>query len=239
MMLTKMGWVNFALVTVCAITGCADEHSATTEAAEIGTVALPLTTYGPSGVRYQLRNATFEIIPQSYYYGVGGAWSTSTTAAAGTHVIGTGGFGASSSTAPSAIVVSSDSDPEAPSIDVELEEGSYQIYLRPGWYLDRIEDGVSNTIEAQLLSGEWQWAYVSPRLTNWVTYQFGVGPRSIWFNGELNIDMQVFEDPDDYYGPSYGGFGGMGGFAGLPTPVAGTAARPGAPPFGRGGTSGI
>ena len=46
--------------------------------------------------------------------------------------------------------------------------------------------------------------------------EFGLGERSIWMNGELNIDLQVYEDPDDLNGgyggsPGDGGYGGYGG----------------------------
>lgn len=38
--------------------------------------------------------------------------------------------------------------------------------------------------------------------------------REVWFNGNLNIDINVYEDPDDYYGGS-GGYGwGSGGAPG-------------------------
>src|SRR4051794_9482943 len=34
-----------------------------------GTLQLPLLTEGPSGTSYRLRNATFEVVSYSYYYG--------------------------------------------------------------------------------------------------------------------------------------------------------------------------
>src|ERR1017187_9414145 len=48
---------------------------------KLGQLALPLVTNGPSGTRYQLRNAIFDITPYNYYYGtsVGGASSVSGT----------------------------------------------------------------------------------------------------------------------------------------------------------------
>jgi hypothetical protein len=218
-MLKSLGWLQCALVAGWVLTGCADDGTAKRENAEIGTIALPLTTYGSSGVQYQLRNASFQITPQYYYYGVGGSTFAAPTASAGTAVMAVGGMGVGSSTGPGPIVVSSETDPEAPSIEVDLENGSYQIYLLPGWTLERIENGVATAVEAQLLSGERQWAYVSPRSTSWVSYQFGVGDRGIWFNGKLNVEVQVYENPDEYYGPSYGGFGGMTAVGGA-APVA-------------------
>lgn len=216
----SLGWLRCAMVAGWVLTGCANDGAAQREGAEVGTIALPLTTYGSSGVQYQLRNASFQITPQSYYYGgIGGSSWTTTTASAGTAVIAAGGMGVGGSTGPGPIVVSSETDPEAPSIEVDLEQGSYQIYLLPGWSLERIDNGVATAIEAQLLSGEWQWAYVSPRSTSWVSYKFGVGDRAIWLNGKLNVEVQVYENPDEYYGPSYGGFGGMSAVGGA-APVA-------------------
>jgi hypothetical protein len=46
-----------------------------------------------------------------------------------------------------------------------------------------------------------------------VTYQFGIGDRAIWFNGELNIDIQVYEDPSEL-NPGYGGASGLAGAGG-------------------------
>ncbi len=191
------GLVKCALVAGWILTGCSGQTSAEGDALETGTVALPLSSYGPSGTRYQLRNANFEITSQNYYYDYGIGGQGSMTPPPGV---------------PS-IFASSDSDPEAPSIEVELEQGSYQIHLQPGWWLERVENGVSTPIDAQLLSGEYQWAYVSPHATSWVSYQFGVGGRALWFNGKLNVDVQVYEDPSQYYGPSVGGSYAVGGSA--------------------------
>lgn len=73
---------------------------------------------------------------------------------------------------------------------------------------------LATTVESTLLSDSTQWTYVNARSSSWVEYQFGIGGREIWLNGNLNVDLQVYEDPDDYYGgvAGTGGFAGSGGF---------------------------
>jgi hypothetical protein len=167
-----------------AMVACGADRPAD-EKAEVGSLSLPLATHGPSGQKYRLRDATFEIRnPYSY---------------------GSAGEGGASS---QQITVSSEDDPTADTINVSLEEGYYIITLQPGWQLRKVGNGGGGTdVEATLLSGESQWVYISPHSTSWAEFQFGLGDRELWLNGDLNIEIQVHEDPDDYYG-GYGGFGG-------------------------------
>lgn len=51
-----------------------------------------------------------------------------------------------------------------------------------------------------MLSGESQWLYISPHSTSSAEFQFGPGERELWLNGDLNLEIQVHEDPDAYYG---------------------------------------
>lgn len=184
------------LLASWGLTGCAGSTSTETDEVGVGTVALPLTSYGASGTKYQLRHANFDITPDSYYYGYGyGSGGASTGGAPGQ--------------VPAPITVSSESNPEAASIDVDLEQGSYMIRLQPGWSLERVENGNATSVNAQLLSGESQWVYVSPHSTSWVGYKFGIGDRSVWFNGKLNVEVQVYENPNQYYGST----GGTGGYS--------------------------
>lgn len=164
--------------------GCSSEPI---EKGELGTLSVPLSTHGPSGAEYRLRDATFQISSNYYYYDESGE----------------GGAGAYGTT----YTVSSEDDPSASSINVSVERGQYNVRLLPGWRMEKIENGEATDVEATLLSGATQWVYVSPHSSSWVSYQFGIGERSLWFNGDLNIDVQVFEDPEQYYGGS-GGHGG-------------------------------
>jgi hypothetical protein len=170
------------------VTACTSNHGGATDD-ELGTIGLPLGAYASSGTRYRLRNATF-VIQNSDNYGYGGEGGT-----------------------PDVIVVSSEDDPDADSINLSVERGSYSITLQSGWHMEQeAEDGSFNEVEALLLSNSTQWVYVSPRSTAWTRFNFGIGDREVWFNGNLNIDITVYEDPDDYYG----GSGGFGATAGAP-----------------------
>jgi hypothetical protein len=155
---------------------------------EQGTLRVPLSTQGPSGTTYRLRDATFEIRPEYYYYSNAG---------------GEGGSASEVNT------VSSETDPEASAISVSLERGYYYVQLRPGWRMEKVEDGVATDVEATLLSSSTQWVYVASHSTSWLEYQFGIGDRALWFNGNLNLQIQVYEKPSDLYGG--GGEGGVGG----------------------------
>jgi len=146
-------------------------------------------------MRYRLRDASFEINLE-YWNNYGGESSG-------------GSHGQTS--------VSSEDDPDASSISVSLERGYYTISLGSGWSMEQVDsNGVATTVEATLLSDPTTWTYVDPQSTTWVEYQFGTGDRTVWLNGDLNIGMRVYEDPDEYYGNiGYGGaapgFGGQSG----------------------------
>jgi hypothetical protein len=112
---------------------------------------------------------------------------------------------------------------------VSLEQGYYEIYLQPGWYMEKVEGDSSEVVEAQLLSSEWQSVYVYPHSSSWAEYHFGIGTREVWLNGELTIGVQVHEDPAEYYGGGCGGYGTGGSY---PMGYGGTGCYPGS-----GGTS--
>ncbi|RYZ09696.1 MAG: hypothetical protein EOO73_02085 [Myxococcales bacterium] len=190
-----------AVAAVGVLPGCSG-GGGDRPAEEQGTLSLPLSTQGPSGATYRLRDATFDIRFQADYWG------------------GVGGEGGS----PPDLSVSSESDPDASSIRVSVERGYYNVTLRPGWRLEKVEDGATTDVEATLLSSSDQWIYVYAHSTTWVEYQFGLGDRSLWFNGTLNLQIQVYEKPSDIYGssgePSVGGAPGsepvFGGASGTP-----------------------
>jgi len=116
--------------------------------------------------------------------------------------VGSAGLGGN----PGTVIVSSETDPDATNISVSLEEGYYYVNLTPGWHLEKVTPAGAEPVEATLLSGEYQWVYISRQSSSWAQFSFGIGSREIWLNGQLNIGFDVQETP--------GGAGGAGGFAG-------------------------
>lgn len=168
---------------------------------KMGHLALPLVTQGASGVSYHLRDATFAIHHYTgYYYDIGIAGAAS------------GGTGAGGG--DSVVTVSSETDPSAQTISVSLEEGDYYVELLPGWHFEKDSANGPETVEATLLSGQTQWVWVSRQSTSFAEFQFGLGGRELWLNGQLNIGIVLHEDPNQVIGE--GGYGGTGsgGYAG-------------------------
>jgi hypothetical protein len=203
---------TLALLGAAAMTlvGCGSNAKGGGEDA-VGQLALPLVTTGASGT-YRLRDATFAIHPECYIYGSAG------TGAGGFAGSGMGGCGET-------IVLSSEDDPNAQSLSVSLEEGSYYVELLDGWRLEKEGPMGAADVEATLISGATQYVWVWRQGTSFAEYRFGLGGRELWLNGQLNIGVTVCEDPNE---PCYGGTGGgsgTGGSAGTggSSPMAGTA----------------
>jgi hypothetical protein len=187
----KLGLTLAVGLTLAAVSvaGCSGEGDVSER--EVGTLALPLSTQGPSGAEYRLRDATFQITNQYWYYGYDSDSSAGQGGAAG-----------------QSLTVSSEEDPTARSISVDVERGYYYVRLLPGWRLEKVEGDEASDVEATLLSESTQWVYVSPRSTSFVEFGFGLGDRQLWFNGKLNVDLRVWETPEQYYGASGAGAGG-------------------------------
>lgn len=157
--------------------GCNSDSapSGTETVSEVGTVGLPLSAVSPSGVEYRLRNANFNLMGYPDQCDENGCEYYEQT-------------------------ISSEDYLDQPAITLDLLRGQYDIYLSDGWQLEKIVDGVGEVVEAQLLNSAYQWIWVQPYQTTWVTYQFGIGDEELWFTGQVQIQMEVYEDPEDYYG---------------------------------------
>ncbi len=194
---------KFAIVSAIAVAaagtmGCGSKTDSPREGtAPTGSLGLPLQTQGASGTAYRLRNAEFVIDQDCWDYGWGGAGND----------------------CPDAIVVNGEDHLDEESIQLSVEEGYYNVRLSSGWEMEERANGNGNgaIVEATLLSSSSRWIYVSRNSTRWVDFEFGIGERSIWMNGRLNIEMTVYEDPSDLYGyagaPGTGGTWGQGGSA--------------------------
>jgi len=183
-----------------ALVGCSGTGKPAGSSEEkVGNLALPLVTQGASGITYRLRDATFVVQPLSYY-GYGG----------GPAMAGSGGTGSS----PGSVTVSSETDPNAPTISLSLEEGQYYVQLLPGWHFEKDGPTGAEPVQATLLSGETQWVWISRHSTSFAEFEFGLGDRTLWLNGELNIGVVLHEDPSEIAGTGGTYVGGSGGFTG-------------------------
>jgi hypothetical protein len=183
----------------------------------MGKLVLPLVAKAESGIQYKLRDAVFDVVRNPYYwpcdmYGnCGGLIMNSSTGTKAVMVSGVGGTietivgsagkGGTTQETPAPIVIDSEDDPDAVSMEVELEEGYYNITLRDGWRIEKVVDGKAQTVEATALNGTSQWINITRHRTSLVAFEFGIGERSIWFDGKLHVNVNVYEDPDTYYGP--------------------------------------
>src|SRR6478735_8219394 len=133
------GLLLAAGVSAVALVGCSGSGGSDGQVKEMGEIALPLSTPAGGGVTYQLRHATFVIQNQYQYnpgYGEAGAGGTANNGA---------------------IIVSSETNPDAANISVSLEEGYYNVTLQPGWTMEEVySDGNRHKILTTLLSGESQ-----------------------------------------------------------------------------------
>lgn len=150
---------------------------------EVGSLSLALIGADDQGTQYRLRNATFQISNYDYYpypypyVGVGGA--------------GTSDGGIAN---PSVRTVSSETNPDDPTITVPLTPGTYQVtLLNDDWYLEKLTaTGAEVVPQSVLLSDRYQYAYISDRSVYDVTYTFGAGGTLIDFRrGDLHIGIQV------------------------------------------------
>jgi hypothetical protein len=173
--------------SVAGLIGCSGSGGQEGESNALGQMSLPLTTQGASGLTYRLRNATFVVQSQYYNYEAFAA--------------GAGG----TSGGPGTIVVSSETDPNASSISLSLEEGYYEVQLLPGWQMEKLTSSGAQPVEATLLSGSTQWVYVYRQSSSWAQFSFGIGGREVWLNGKLSIVIDVREET------GVAGAGGAGG----------------------------
>ncbi len=210
--MTRRSIVLGSAVVLAWMIGCSGSSPNDEGQPEPAKLGLPLQTQAASGASYTLRQADFQIWGYRYACGDQCEYEYSN-------------------------VVSSEDYLDESSIVLDLIAGDYEIYLRDGWRLERTnEDGEVEVVDAVLLSSNTQWVYLSPHSTSWVSFQFGVGDIEVWLNGQLNIDIDVYEDPDEYYYPGVGGgwvTGGAGGIGGSPIHAGGMVSG-----IGGGGASG-
>lgn len=172
--------LGFAWVAAGCNAGSSDGEEATSQT---GTVEFRLEATSSAGNQYRLRDATFDIwgYPQDCY----NEWREDCE--------------------PTSETLSSEDYLDEDAIEVDLLEGYYDVNLERGWRLEKVnEDGSAEAVEAVLLNTSYQSAWVSRHSTTWVTYQFGIGDETLWLTGQLELGVEVYEDPDSYYNPVWG-----------------------------------
>jgi hypothetical protein len=141
------------------------------ETPELGGLSLALTSVDSQGRPYCLRNATFTI-SQDYWYYDGGV--------------------------PETTVLSTEDDPNANQLTVRLVPGQYRVTLGGDWYIERLSAGGAERVQqVVLLDDPSQFTYVSQNWNSELHYQFGVDGTLIDFrHGDLTIDIGI-ELPGD------------------------------------------
>lgn len=88
--------------------------------------------------------------------------------------------------------VDTESDPDADSIDLDLEAGNYTITLGGSWYLERLrDDGSYESIDATLLSSATLPFAITAHETTNVRYRFKVLGDVVDLGGALSISIDV------------------------------------------------
>ncbi|HEX5658334.1 MAG TPA: hypothetical protein VFX59_14125 [Polyangiales bacterium] len=161
-----------------ADTGTEEELGEQTEEETVSGLSLALTSVDTQGRAYRLRQATFTISDNAYWYYDGGVSTNPPT------------------------VLSTESDPDADRLTVRLIPGSYQVALGGDWYLERLgPNGPERVAQAVLLDEPVQYAYVGDGWNYDLDFRFGVDGSLIDFrHGDLNIDISI-ELPGE--GPGY------------------------------------
>jgi hypothetical protein len=144
--------------------------------AGMGTLEVALTAQSPSGDRYVLRNAVFEVVQNYSEYEEYQPY----------------------------LELSTEDDPYSLLLSARVLPGDYMVTLRDGWYIAKVsENGKEEDIEvnAVKLTDSTQWVWVNQWWPAQVVYQFGINGELIDFVGaDLQIGIQILE-PDSGAGP--------------------------------------
>ncbi|HEY6562332.1 MAG TPA: hypothetical protein VI072_33925 [Polyangiaceae bacterium] len=115
--------------------------------------------------------------------------------------------------------LSSDAQPDRPTLSVDLPKGEYRIQLLGGWSLERrTTDGRFEPVEATLTSVNPVAFVILAQQSTRVTFRFKVGDDVVEFGkGRLNVDIEVDDcqpDGGDACAPNDGG-GPIGPFSAI------------------------
>jgi hypothetical protein len=172
----RLSWMlALAIASGCAadVDAPKDQHGDRAEPQALGGLALALTSVDSQGRAYRLRNATFTIVPDYYWYSDAGSAQTT--------------------------VLSTEDDPTADRLTVRLVPNSYLVTLGGAWYIERLTPTGPERVQQVVLldGGETQYAYVNQDWNSEVHYRFGVDGTLLDFrHGDLSIAIDI-ELPGD------------------------------------------
>lgn len=213
--------MSSALCGVLLVVGACGETSgpAAVSGDKRGLLTLGLVGTSPTGDKFRLRHASFDVFGcgdnyRHYPAGTAGTValpSSTATAAAGTGVA----FQECTS-----FTLSSDDDPDAVTLSMRMKPGYYTVTLNGAWSLEEASEAGWAPASAVLLSAQTQEFYIWDGATSYVSYELGVGGDLIAFqHGDLNIGIQV-RRPGETFGAA-----GTGNWPTPPAPVAGSGAN--------------
>lgn len=189
-----------------------DDGSNVKSVKPIGAIQMALTARDSDGVQYRLRNAQFEV---NGYASASDLQPPAADEDAG--VAGNGGAAGSASNPPtSSTTVSTESDPNAEFITLQLRPGYYTVELiNDDWYLERATvTGAWETVDADLVSPKWQQTTVVRDQTTSLTFRFSVEGEIIDFgSGYLSIGISVEKTTPTTAGSGAAGAAGVAGSA--------------------------
>lgn len=161
------------MLAVAIVSGCApeadDPNGEDLDQAEpeaLGGLSLSLSSSDSQGRTYRLRNATFTIANDYWYYDGG---------------------------VPETTVLSTEDDPSADQLTVRLVPNYYRVELGGDWYIERLTaTGPERVQQVVLLNGPVQGTYVNQNWNTEIHFQFGVDGTLIDFrHGDLTIDIDI------------------------------------------------
>lgn len=93
-----------------------------------------------------------------------------------------------------------------------LPSGDYQVSLTNWQLCEATADGLE-PVDAQLWSGDTQWVYINPLQASYAYFSFMVAGETLAFDGQLMIQISVWEGYGAGGSFPYGGYGSITGGA--------------------------
>jgi hypothetical protein len=137
--------------------------------------------------------------PGGPIFGSGGAGGSGVAGSAGS--FGMGGFGGSGVIVPPPFpgdffetTLSSESDPLATTLEATIPTGAFQISLFDGWFLEKVVDGETMPVQAQLVGPSFQSFNIDANEETVVKYRFQTNGEVVEFGqGRLIVQIEVEE----------------------------------------------